>query len=83
VLPRRIDPVGGALPAGRPPAAVRAAASIRIGDRVELSAEASATRTGLLAVGVLVSSILLSTAVIVAVAAQRRALPASDGEPAA
>ncbi|MGU3315893.1 hypothetical protein ACLBWH_10120 [Sphingomonas sp. M6A6_1c] len=47
------------------PAVQRAAIALRIGKRSRLRAELTMTPGGLLSVGALVSSILLSTAVIV------------------
>jgi hypothetical protein len=56
-----------------PPAGKAATVSIRIGERA--SFEAGITTTGLLAVGALVSGILLSSAVIVLAAGRRTAPP--------
>ncbi len=50
----------------------RADLTIRIGDRANVTAGVAVTTTGLLAIGALVSSILLSTAVIVRVAVGRQ-----------
>ncbi len=55
-------------PVAHPPAAHhRARATIRIGRHTRLSARIDITTPGLLAVGALVSSVLLSTAVLVRV----------------
>lgn len=51
-----------------PPVRHRARASIRLGKRSRLDARIAVTSGGLLAIGALVSSILLSTAVLVHVA---------------
>jgi hypothetical protein len=48
-----------------PPGAQQAHFAIRIGERAGLSADVTVTSAGLLAIGGLVSAILLSTAVLV------------------
>ena len=53
-----------------------AAVSIRIGKRTTF--DASVTTTGLLSVGILVSSILLSTAVVVLAAGRKTPRPSLD-----
>lgn len=50
----------------------RASVALQIGSHARISAEVAVTSGGLLAIGALVSSILLSTAVIVRVARPRK-----------
>jgi len=55
--------------------AQHAALALRIGKHMRMRAEVAVTPLGLLSIGALVSSILLSTAVIVRVARKRRPKP--------
>jgi len=62
-------------PAIRPPDMQQARFTMSIGGRASMTAEVSVTPAGLLAIGALVSGILLSSAVIVRAAKRNAPLP--------
>ena len=67
---------GGTLPAAAGtsahPEELRATVDLRVGDRVRLAAAARTTPAGLMAVGLMVSSILMAVALVVRAAGTAR-----------